>query len=363
MKRTSLRDLGIQIGRFAPGPHNNITDVKGVKVGHYTLNEEDDTRTGVTVIMPNNQIFNNKLIASSFVLNGAGEVSGLIQINEWGLLETPIALTNTMSIGKVSNALSQWMSKKYEKIWNARDVVIPVVGECDDSFLNDTNAFPMKTEHVLEAIRTAKTGEFDQGSVGAGTGMICCDFKAGIGSASRVVQIEGSDYHIGALVLANFGEMEELRVDGYPLGRILAKNQGKYKRRTDNYGSIICVLATDIPASPHQMARICKRAALGIGRVGSYAAHGSGEIVVGFSTGNILRHENKKSQYKLNIILDTHLNKAYSACIEAVEEAILNSLTFSGDMYGMDNNFVPGIDLKAMQKIYKEFNKVESKTH
>ncbi len=361
MKRCSIRDLGIKIGKFPIGKFNNITDVRGVKVGHVTLNEGDDTRTGVTVIMPNDKIFNHKLIANSFILNGAGEVSGLIQINEWGLLETPIALTNTMSLGRVTNGLSKWMSKKYEKIWNFRDVIIPVVGECDDSFLNNTNAFKVRSEHVVQAIKTAESGNFPQGSVGAGTGMICCDFKAGIGSASRMVRIENIDYTIGVLVLSNFGEMEDLRVDGYPIGRTLAKHQGDYRRRVDNYGSIICVIATDIPASPHQIQKICKRGALGIGRAGSYAAHGSGEIILGFSTGNVINHENKKPHYKLSVILDNHLNQAYSACIEAVEEAILNSMTFSDDMNGIEGSYVPGVDLELLKKCYDQYKKSEEK--
>jgi D-aminopeptidase len=361
MKRRSIRELGIKIGKFEPGPHNNITDVKGIKVGHTTLKEKEDTRTGVTVIMPNDKIFMDKLVANSFILNGAGEVSGLIQINEWGLLETPIALTNTMSIGNVSNGLSQWMSKKFERIWNSRDVVIPVVGECDDSFLNDTNSFPITPEHVTAAIKNAVCGPFEQGSVGAGTGMICCDLKAGIGSSSRIIHLDGIDYTIGVLVLSNFGHLSDLRVDGYPVGRILEKHQGNYKKRINNYGSIIAVVATDIPTSPHQIQKLCKRAALGIGRVGSYAAHGSGEIIIGFSTSNIIKHNTKKPHYKLNIILDSHLNQAYEATIESVEEAILNSMTYSEGMQGIEGNNVPGIDLELLKKLFDNFSEVEKK--
>ncbi|MBL6991971.1 MAG: P1 family peptidase [Bacteriovoracaceae bacterium] len=359
MKRCSCRELGIIIGKFDTGAYNNITDVKGVKVGHVTLNSGEDTRTGVTVLVPNEKIFNDKLVASSFILNGAGEVSGLIQINEWGLLETPIALTNTMSIGNVSNGISKWMSKRFEKIWNTRDVVIPVVGECDDSFLNNTNSFPIKTDHVLDCIKNVKGGAFEQGSVGAGTGMICCDFKAGVGSSSRVIKIDGCAYTIGILVISNFGHMRDLRVDGFPIGRILEAHQGNYCKRTTNYGSVITIIATDIPTSSHQVQKLCKRAALGIGRVGSYAAHGSGEIIVGFSTANVIKHASKKPHYRLNIILDTHLNCAYEATIEAVEEAILNSMTYSDSMAGIDGNVVPGVDLKLLKRLYKDFTDLE----
>ena len=359
MKCCSVRELGINIGKFPSGKFNNITDVAGIKVGHTTLVEDNDIRTGVTVIMPNDKIFYNKFLANSFVLNGAGEVSGLTQLTEWGLLETPIALTNTMGVGAVSNAVVKWMSQKYEKIWNARDVVIPVVGECDDSFLHNTVSFPLKKEDVIKALMTSTSGVIEQGSVGAGTGMICCDLKSGIGSSSRVIELDGVSYTIGMLVLSNFGHMEDMRVDGFPIGKILAQKLGNYKRRVDNYGSIIAIMATDLPVSPHQLQRLCKRAALGIGRVGSYAAHGSGEIIVGFSTANIIKHGASKAHYELNLILDDFISHAYQAVIDATEEAILNSLTYSTDMTGMDDNFVPGICHKTLKEAYLKFKSTE----
>ena len=353
----SIRDLEISIGRFPTGKLNNITDVKGVHVGHQTLNH-DDIRAGVTIIKPHERIFYNKFVGGGFVLNGAGEVSGLTQLTEWGLLETPIALTNTMSVGTVSESISRWMSTRYKKIWNARDVVIPVVAECDDSFLNNCVNFSISDADVLAAINNAKTGFIEQGSVGAGTGMICCDFKAGIGSSSRLIEVGEQTYTLGILVLSNFGDMEELRVDGFPIGKVLAPKQGNYRRRHENYGSIIAVIATDLPLSPHQLSRLCKRSALGIGRVGSYAAHGSGEIIIGFSTANNIKHETKKAHHHLNVILDTYLNPAYQAIIEATEEAILNSLTYSQDMIGADDRFVPGISHKFLTQAYKRFSKL-----
>lgn len=360
MERCSVRELGIKIGKFPTGPFNNITDVEGIRVGHTTLIQNSDIRTGVTIIKPSEKIFYNKFLANSFVLNGAGEVSGLTQLTEWGLLETPIALTNTMGVGEVSNAVVKWMSQKYEKIWNSRDVVIPIVGECDDSFLHNTVSFPLKNNDVIQAIMNAKSGKIEQGSVGAGTGMICCDFKAGIGSSSRVIEVEGIKYTIGMLVLSNFGHMEDLRVDGFPIGRILSQKQGNYKRRVDNYGSIIAIMATDLPVSPHQLQRLCKRAALGIGRVGSYAAHGSGEIIVGFSTANIIKHGPNKPHYKLNLILDEYISHAYQGVIEATEEAILNSLSYSNEMTGIHDNYVPGINLKDLKDLYQKFNLTET---
>ncbi|WP_127716300.1 P1 family peptidase [Halobacteriovorax sp. HLS] len=356
MEQIDLKDLGIRIGHFDQGTNNNITDVLGVKVGHKTLIQGEDVRTGVTVIMPNDQIFYNKFIGGKFILNGAGEVSGLTQLTEWGILETPIALTNTMSVGRVSDAMTKWMSKKYEKIWNYRDVVIPVVGECDDSFLNDCIKFNITDEDVFDAIRDAKSGRIDQGCVGAGTGMICSDLKGGIGSSSRIINIDDKEYTIGVLVQSNFGDMEGLRVNGYPIGLCLAKEQGNYQRRVENYGSIITVIATDMPLSTHQLDRLCKRAALGIGRMGSYAAHGSGEIIVGFSTANKIKHESKKSQHGIHLIFDKQLNLAYQAVIEATEESILNSLIHAEDMNGANERFVPALRHDLLKKYYSMYN-------
>lgn len=356
-----IRELGVRIGEMPTGKFNSITDVKGVKVGHCTLDQDDNIKTGVTVIMPNENIFNKKLIAGSFILNGAGELSGITQIKEWGILETPIALTNTMSVGHVGQGISKWMSKKFNKIWDQRYVIIPVVGECDDSFLNDSINFHIDEKHVLEAIKDCKSGEFPQGSVGGGTGMVCCDLKGGIGSSSRIVSMEGIDYTVGVLVMSNFGYMKDMKIDGYPVGQILEPLQGEYLKRVDNYGSIIVVVATDIPCTVNQINRLCKRAALGIGRVGTIAAHGSGEIVVGFSTGNVLKHDNKKPHSKLNVIMEDHMNGAYRAVIEATEEAILNSLSYSNTMKGLDNHEVPGIDRYELKNIIEKFTNLKEK--
>lgn len=363
-----LRDLGVKIGIYPTGHFNAITDVKGVKVGHSTIFQgkgqknkpgKGPVRTGVTVILPNDNIFNNKLIASGFVLNGAGEISGLTQVKEWGLLETPIALTNTMSVGKVSEGIVKWMSEEFINIWNHRQVVIPVVGECDDSFLNDSVGFHVKEQNVFDAINNAVSGAVPEGSVGAGTGMICCDFKGGIGTSSRIITIGEHRHTIGILVLSNFGIMEELRIDGVPIGRISSNKQGTYNRRRDNYGSIITVLATDLPVSPDQIERLCKRVALGIGRAGSHASHGSGEIIIGFSTANIIEHGSAAYKSKLSMISDKCINPAYQAVIEATEEAIINSLTSSVEMHGVDNHYVPAIDLDFLKKVMQNYKNME----
>lgn len=368
-KRCRLRDLGIHIGEYSPGPLNSITDVAGVRVGHSTVIEgsgrrkpgNGPVRTGVTVIHPGDNIYNQKLVGGSFILSGAGEVSGLTQLMEWGVIETPIALTNTMSVGRVSDSVIKWMAQKYPEIRDQAEVVIPVVGECDDSFLNDAVGLHIKPQHVFQALDDAKGGELlDEGAVGAGTGMICCDFKAGIGTSSRVVPLGNQNYTLGVLVLSNFGVMEHLRMDGYPIGRVMVTTQGLYQRRINNYGSIIVVIGTDMPLTAAQISRLCRRSALGIGRVGSYGAHSSGEIVIGFSTANTVPRAPKDPLVSMKMIADVFLDPAYKAVIEATEEAILNSLTTAIDMEGVNGNKVPAINLALLKSLFEHYNSVKA---
>src|SRR5262245_13945744 len=262
--RKRLRDLGVILGRFPSGPLNAITDVAGVRVGHTTLIHGEGTlqagrgpvRTGVTCINPTQNIFFDRVIGGSFVLNGAGELGGLTQIQEWGLLETPILLTNTMSVGKVSDATVKWMVRHYPGIGNEYDVVIPVVGECDDSFLNDAAGRHIHSEHVYAAIERASAGPVPEGSVGAGTGMVTRDLPSCLGTASRrVMSPDGPDdgYTVGVLVLSNFGVCRNLRVDGVPVGEILEPEYQSLRKRRYSYGSIICVLATDAPLLSNQL--------------------------------------------------------------------------------------------------------------
>ncbi|MFT5432483.1 MAG: D-aminopeptidase, partial [Myxococcota bacterium] len=283
-------------------------------------------RTGVTVVMPNaHNIFSERVVGSAFVLNGAGELSGITQVVEWGLIETPIGLTNTMSTGTCSRGIVDYMLGRHTEIGAEADVVIPLVGECDDSWLNDASAQHITREHALEAIRNARSGPVTEGGVGAGTGMITCDLKAGIGTASRVVEI-GERYTVGVMVLSNFGSLDQLRVDGLPFGRHLENIGFADERRRVNYGSIIVVVATDAPLIPQQLGRVAKRAALGIGRCGSTANHGSGEIIVAFSTGNVIPRDTKVLRYTWDVLADPAINGLYAATIEATEEAIMNAL-------------------------------------
>jgi D-aminopeptidase len=361
--RRRLRDLGFRIGHIQTGPLNAITDVPGVRVGHTTLIEGDGplvvgegpVRTGVTAVLPHDDIFYNRVIAGSFVLNGAGEVSGLTQVAEWGLLETPILLTNTLAVGKVSDAAVKWMTRRFPGIGTDYDVIIPLVGECDDSWLNDTVGRHVRSEHVYRAIEQATSGPVPEGSVGAGTGMITCDFKAGIGTSSRRVAV-GPDgvtgtYTLGVLVVSNFGVMRSLRVDGVPVGQILEPRLAGHDKRTKNAGSIIVVVATDAPLLSSQLVRLCKRAALGIGRVGSFAAHGSGEILVGFSTANKVPRVTSRMTAAIEVLLDDACDGLYEAIVECTEEAIVNSLCMADEMKGPTGHVAPALPLDRLTGI------------
>ncbi|MGZ6163752.1 MAG: DmpA family aminopeptidase [Myxococcaceae bacterium] len=357
--RVRARALDLPLGRYRPGRFNAITDVDGVLVGHTTLIAGDGplrpgkgpVRTGVTAIVPSGgNIFMERLHGGGFVLNGAGEVSGMTQVMEWGLLETPILLTNTMSVGVVSDAMARLMVEQHPGIGDEHDVIIPVVGECDDSWLNDITGRHVREEHVRSAVASATDGPVAEGSVGGGTGMVTCDFKAGIGTSSRKLPESHGGCTLGVLVMSNFGKMHNLRVGGLPLGEVLEEHYREVPRRTASYGSIIAVVATDAPLLPNQINRLCRRVALGIGRVGSYAAHGSGEIVVGFSTSNIIPRRTRKMVAKVKFLLDQRLDPLYEAVMEATEEAILNSMCMAGPMTGINGNHCPALPLDEVRR-------------
>jgi len=357
--RVRARELGLPLGRFKPGKYNAITDVEGVLVGHCTLIKGEGplrpghgpVRTGVTAILPGNgNIFMERMNGGGFVLNGAGEVSGMTQLMEWGLVETPMMLTNTMAVGAVADGVARYLVDRYPGIGDEHDVIIPIVGECDDSWLNDIAGRHVRDQHVLEAIQNAKSGPVAEGNVGGGTGMVTCDFKAGIGTASRKLPEAMGGYTLGVLVMSNFGKMHNLRVGGLPVGEVLAEKFKDMPKRGQTYGSIIAVVATDAPLLSHQINRLCKRVSLGIGRVGSYAAHGSGEIVVGFSTANIIPRRTQKMVYKLKILLDQRLDPLYEAVMEATEEAILNSMCMAEPMKGVNDNFCAALPLDEVRR-------------
>jgi D-aminopeptidase len=355
--RQRARELGLINGVLPTGPENAITDVDGVRVGHCTLIEGagdhrvgfGPVRTGVTAVLPRSgNVFSDRVVGGGFVLNGAGEVAGLTQILEWGVIETPILLTNTLSVGICAEATVRHMIDEYPEIGRDDGVIIPVVGECDDSWLNDIAGRHVKPEHVYEAIEGAVTGPVIEGSVGGGTGMMTCGFKSGIGTSSRMV---ASGFTVGVLVMCNFGVMEDLIISGVPIGRMLAPKFAALETRTHTAGSIIAVLATDAPLASHQLDRVAKRVALGIGRCGSYGAHSSGEIVVAFSTKNRVPREGDSPVYTLQLLLDRHLDPLYRAAIEATEEAVVNSLVACDSLDGIDGRVAPGLPVAEVSAI------------
>ncbi|MCA9541037.1 MAG: P1 family peptidase [Myxococcales bacterium] len=352
--RKRLRELGIGIGARPTGPYNAITDVAGVLVGHGTVMAGDSVRTGVTAIKPNEgNIFTDRVVGGAFVLNGAGEMSGLIQVMEWGLIETPILLTNTLSVGSVSEATVRYMIDRYPGIGRHHDVVIPVVGECDDSFLNDIAGGHVDADHVIEALDGAATGPVTEGCVGGGTGMVSFGFKAGIGTSSRMLAAEEGGYTVGVLVMSNFGRAVDLCIDGVPMGRVLASHAVDVRKR---YGSIIAVVATDAPLTSNQLNRVCKRVALGIGRVGSYAAHGSGEIIIGFSTANTVPREARHRTYSALLLADAYMDPVYQASIEATEEAIVNAMCAAVSTTGFEGHYSPALPLEEVARLHARFH-------
>lgn len=359
-KRRRLRELGLGVGRYATGPYNAITDVANVLVGHTTLIEGDGplrvgqgpVRTGVTAILPNGgNIFHERVTGGGFVLNGAGELSGLTQVQEWGLIETPILLTNTFGVGACSEAVLTYMMARHEGIGAEHEVLIPLVGECDDSWLNDVAGLHVSVEDAIAAMESARGGPVEEGCVGGGTGMITCDLKGGIGSSSRVLPPEEGGYTVGVLVMSNFGRLHDLRVDGYPVGRRIQAGWGEFEKRRWNYGSIIAVVATDAPLMTHQLNRLAKRAALGVGRVGSIAAHGSGEIILAFSNTNTVPRDSTTSLYTMTFLADRRMDPLYEATIEATEEAILNALCMAEPMVGRDGNEARALPLEYLEAL------------
>jgi D-aminopeptidase len=362
--RRRARALGIRIGHYPPGRFNAITDVPGVRVGHSTLIRgsgplrpgEGPVRTGVTAILPHaGNIFDDRAVGSGFVLNGAGEVSGLMQVTEWGLIETPILLTNTLSVGTVSEATVQYLVEHNPGIGDLHDVVIPLVGECDDSWLNDSAGRHVRAEQVYQAIDSAVSGPVAEGNVGGGTGMVTCDFKAGIGTSSRRLPQHEGGYTVGVLVMSNFGRMVDLRVDGLAVGELLAPSYEAYIKRRQNYGSIIVVVGTNAPLLTHQIARLCKRAALGVGRAGSHAEHGSGEIVIGFSNANSVPRQTRKMVYRMKALLDTSIDPLYTATVEATEEAILNAMCMAETMEGHSGHTAPALPLDEIAELVRRY--------
>jgi len=337
-KKKRIRDYGIIIGNMKTGDKNLITDVKGVKVGHITLNE-DEVKTGVTVILPHERnIFKEKIFAANHIINGFGKTIGTIQIEELGTIETPIVLTNTLSVGTACDALIEYMLKTNDDIGKITGTVNPIVCECNDGYLNDIRGRHVKKEHILEAIGNAQE-IFEEGAIGAGTGMSCYQLKGGIGSSSRVLILDNIEYTVGVLVLTNMGKKEDLIIKGKEVGKRICEidnvdnlNVGEAK------GSLIIILATDIPLTPRQLKRISKRAVVGSCKTGSFIDNGSGEIVIAFSTGNKVLHYEPNKIVNIKRLNENYINLVFRAVAESTEEAILNSLVIAKTTIGRDGN-------------------------
>jgi D-aminopeptidase len=304
------------------GTLNLITDVPGVKIGHVTLhqniNDKDSICTGVTAILPHSKnSFSHKVPAASFVLNGFGKTVGLIQVEELGLMESPIMLTNTFSVGAVLEGTLSYMLEQNPAIGDSTSSLNLVVGECNDSYLNSMRLLSVRPHHAKEALEAAKSGWFEQGAIGAGKGMICYGVKGGIGSSSRMAEHEELNFHVGVLTLTNFGRAHECRISNWDQDEIDKPD-----------GSVIIVVATDAPVDARQLKRLAKRAAIGLGRTGTHIQNGSGDIVIAFSNANTVAHESDTPYDTQTLLRDDHplMNELFQAVIEATEEAVYQSL-------------------------------------
>ena len=334
MKR--LRNYGITIGRLATGPLNKITDVPGVLVGHKTINQGHN-HTGVTVIIPGaGNCFKDKFVGAGYIHNGFGKTCGLPQIQELGTLETPIALTNTLNVGLVAEGLVEYTIRTCEKDNTEVKSLNPVVGECNDSRINDIQKRVVTGKDLAEAIENAEQ-DFAEGAVGAGTGTVCYGLKGGIGSASRLVEIEGKNYTVGVLVQSNFGATEDFVLDGRKLGEEILRRKDEWEKITtaeQDQGSIMTVVATDAPVTSRQLFRIIRRGGVGIARTGGFTGHGSGEIMLGFSTANRQKKE-AAAITSMEYIREDLINKFFLATAEATQEAIYNSQVMAQGCCGL----------------------------
>ena len=326
MSRTRLRGLGIIIGRYPPGQHNAITDVPGVLVGQSTLIYDMPrvARTGVTVIIPRDgEIWKNHTFAAYYAFNGNGELTGAHWIEESGLLTSPVGLTNTHQVGIVRDMLIAWERENYAR----EGMILPVVAETYDGWLNDIDAFHVTKSDLFIAMNRAASGPVQEGNVGGGTGMICHDFKGGIGTSSRLVELNGKTYTVGVLVQANYGDRSFLRVNGVPVGEEVSFEEVKSPWGDQpplQAGSIIAVIGTDAPLIPIQCKRLAQRATVGLARVGGVGYNSSGDIFLVFATGNDLPSP-RPDQFELTMLPHQMLNVFFEAVAEAVEEAILNA--------------------------------------
>ena len=352
------RDYGLKIGILATGKYNAITDVPGVTVGHHTLVEGSNVRTGVTAILPhNNNIFQNKVPAAIFIGNGFGKLTGYSQVEELGNLETPIILTNTLSVPTAANALINYTLNQ-EGNEDVRSVNA-VVGETNDGFLNDIRGLHIKEAHILSAIEKTKSGKVEEGNIGAGTGTICFGFKGGIGTSSRKLPDNLGGYTLGVLVQTNFGGV--LTIDGIPVAEELGNYP--YKSSIENSdGSCMIIVATDAPLDARNLKRLAKRAFLGIGRTGGIVSNGSGDYVIAFSSNEYLRIPYKANTniQSVRLLRNEAVTPLFLSAIEATEKAIINSLLAAKTMTGLENRTVNELPKEVLRQLIRKYKMSEN---
>jgi len=354
------RDLGVPFDG-TPGQLNAITDVKGVEVGQTTLISGSGplkigvgpVRTGVTAILPRGHNFKDSVFAAWFTLNGNGEMTGTTWVEDSGFLDGPVMITNTHSVGVVRDAVIDWRVKNAPPDDDGYWWSLPVVAETWDGELNDINGFHVKPEHVFHALDSAKGGPVEEGSVGGGTGMICNEFKGGIGTSSRVLDSKYGGYTVGVLVQCNYGSRSQLRIAGVPVGREI----GEHTVRDDDIGSIIVVVATDAPLIPTQLKRVARKVSLGLGRDGSFSGDGSGDIFIAFSTANPGAAE-PKGVHQLTMLPNQRLNPIFLATVQATEEAVINAMVAAKTMKGINDVEVIGLPHDRLREVLKKYNRL-----
>jgi L-aminopeptidase/D-esterase-like protein len=352
-EKPRARDLGVPF-EGTPGPLNAITDVAGVEVGHTTLVSGDAVRTGVTVVLPEGKRGRNQVFAAWFTLNADGEMTGTTWIEESGILEGPVAITNTHSVGTVHQAVIEWSVRNVEGlIWS-----LPVVAETWDGGLNDINGFHVRPEHVFAAIESARVGAVPEGNVGGGTGMTTYQFKGGIGTSSRVFETDLGRFTVGALVQANYGLRSQLRIAGVPVGQEIQDLMPEPGRPDGGDGSIIIVVATDAPVLPHQLKRIAKRASLGLGRNGSIASNGSGDIFIAFSTAHKNIGTEAGGLYDLKMLGNAELDPLFQATVETSEEAVVNAMVAAETMTGRNGATVYALPHDRLREVLRKYRRL-----
>jgi L-aminopeptidase/D-esterase-like protein len=356
------RDLGVPFDG-APGPLNAITDVAGVEVGHATIVRgegalvvgQGPVRTGVTAVLPRGREKDDPVFGAWFSLNGDGEMTGTTWLEDSGLLEGPVMITNTHSVGIVRDATIAWRVREGGPDASGYSWSLPVVAETWDGWLNDINGFHVKPEHVAAALDSARRGRVAEGNVGGGTGMICFEFKGGIGTASRVLPAAEGGYTVGVLVQCNCGRRAQLTIAGTPVGREIPEERA-YERETET-GSIIIVVATDAPLLPHQLKRVARRAAMGLARVGSVSGNGSGDIFVAFSTANPAASRPKDLR-TLTMLPNDRLDPLFAATVQATEEAIVNALVAAETMVGADGRRAVALPHDRLRAVLGKYNRL-----